>query len=111
MLVIFILLFSFIFFDSYGQDQRIVTFKIQLAALPQAPKPASKIFADFPKAESIDLKDGMIRVYTGHFETYQEAKFELDSVKHKGYPTAYIVGFHQNKRISVDEAMEIIYGD
>lgn len=111
MLFLFLLLQCQLPRSTFSQENREVIFKIQLAALPNYPSKHAKFFTDFPEAENIKLNDGMVRIYTGHFETFQEAKLALIDVKTKGYESAYIVGFNKDIRITVDEAMEIIYGD
>jgi hypothetical protein len=50
-------------------------------------------------------------VYTGKYETYNEALEGLDDAQAKGYKYAVVVGFHNGKRVSVDKALNIIYGD
>lgn len=94
-----------------SQQSHTVIFRIQIGTSAKMPDENSKFKKDFTVAEGVRLEDGLIRVYVGSFETYNEAKLQLQAAKDKGYPTAYVVAFHEGKRISVDKAIDIIYGD
>jgi len=96
---------------SFGQDNHIVVFRIQLGTATKMPDNNSLFKKHFADAEGVMLEDSMIRIYTGKYETFHEAEEILPAVKAKGYKFAYIVAFHKGKRITVDEAMQIIYGD
>ncbi len=94
----------------FAQEKREVIFRVQIGTAGKMPDENSKFKKDYADAEGVRLDDGMIRVYVGKYETYHEAKERLAEVTTK-YPTAYVVGFYKGDRITVDKAMEIIYGD
>lgn len=108
--ILFLFLFQSILFLK-AQSPTMPLFRIQIGTASKMPDEQSKFKKDFAEAEGVRLDDGMIRVYVGTFDTYHEAKEKLASVKEKGYETAYVVAFYKGKRISVDEAITIIYGD
>jgi hypothetical protein len=97
--------------NNYCQEDNTVVFRIQLGTSIKFPDAGSPFRKDFPDVEGIKLEDGVIRVYTGKFETYNEAKEYLPQVQEKGYKYAYVVAFYKGKRITVDEAIQLIYGD
>jgi hypothetical protein len=106
---LFPLLFAFLV--SFSQDNHTVVFRIQLGTATKMPDNNSPFRKHFADVEGVMLEDSIIRVYTGKYETYNEAREVLPAVQAKGYKFAYVVAFHKGKRITVDEAMQIIYGD
>lgn len=88
------------------------TFRVQVGAATQPLPKAHKLFTELPDVEEIPFDDGYYRYYCGKFETFFKAEtFMNNEVKPKGYPQAYIVAFHKGKRYTVDEAIDLIYGD
>jgi len=61
------------------------------------------------KIEKETGKDGMIRYYTGNFESYEEARSFLSMIKSKGgNEGAFVVAFKNGKQITVYEAKKLI---
>lgn len=61
------------------------------------------------KIEKKTGKDGMIRYYSGTFESYDEARSFLSSVKLKGgNEGAFVVAFKNGKQITVYEAKKLV---
>lgn len=89
-----------------------VEFKIQVAASGKPLSKLHKIYQDLTEVEEVDLGDGYYRYYVGKFHTFHEAKdYNAEKVRAKGYMDAYVVGFHLGKRVTVEEAISIIYKD
>lgn len=61
-------------------------------------------------AESINGKE-LTRYYVGLFNTSKEARKSLEKVRHIGYKDAFIVPFHQKKKISIQQARELEFGE
>jgi hypothetical protein len=91
------------------QEQQKVVFRIQLGTATKMPDAGSKAVKDFPDVEGIKLEDGVIRLYTGKYETFSETEDHVKLAISKGYKYAAVVAFYKGKRISVDKALEIIY--
>jgi len=108
---LFVVLLLLNFLTAFSQEEHHVVFRIQLGTASKMPDNNSLFKKHFSDAEGVMLEDSIIRIYTGNYETYNEAKEHLPAVKEKGYKYAYVVAFHKGKRITVDEAMQIIYGD
>lgn len=96
---------------AYSQDNHEVVFRIQLGISTKMPDENSIFKKHYTDIEGVELEDGKIRVYTGKYETYNEALEGLDNAHAKGYKYAVVVGFHKGKRVSIDKALNIIYGD
>ena len=108
----FLLFFCCAMFSmAYSQENYEVVFRIQLGISTKMPDEHSIFRKHYTDIEGVELEDGKIRVYTGKYETYNEALEGLDDAQAKGYKYAVVVGFHNGKRVSVDKALNIIYGD
>ena len=108
--------FLFFFFceKSFSQGNVVdteYTFRIKIAASKTPISKTSKLFKDFAEAEGMDFPDGYIRYFVGKFETYHQAKDRLEDVKAKGYSDAYVICIHDGKILTVDQAIDAIYGD
>ena len=87
------------------------TFRIQVAASAKAIPENSKVFNDLPKLDGIKFEDGYYRYFVGKFETFHSSKEELARVQELGYKDAYIICIHEGKRLTVDQAILMIYGE
>lgn len=86
-----------------------IAFKVQLCALKGDMKAPDRAKADrlfIISTENLD--NGFTRFYGGNANTYSEAKRLLDLAKNNGFPTAFIVGFNNGKRMSATEMQDAI---
>ena len=109
--LILAIIVSFIFSPDLVQDEYEFTFRIQVAASSKPLSKSSKLYKDLPEIEGVKFEDGYIRYFYGKYETFYSAKNDLGIVKEKGYKDAYIICIHKGKRLTVDEAIDMIYSD
>ncbi len=76
-------------------------YRIQLGVFSEKITP-DKFKGLYPVSGEI-LDNGLIKYYVGFFNTYNEAAKALEKVKKIGFYDAYIVAYHDRKKISVDK--------
>jgi tetratricopeptide (TPR) repeat protein len=78
-------------------------FTIQLGLFHSTTKFNFKKYAK--KTNQDKLPDGTIRITSGSYYTYQEARKELDKIKKKGLKDAFIIGTYNGKRYVLKELL------
>jgi len=63
-------------------------------------------FHDVPRVREY-AESGRYRYATGSFKTVEEAKALRDKLKERGYSLAYVIAFHNGKKIPLKEALEM----
>lgn len=91
------------------QENLGIVFRVQLAASTKPLPKDNKLYKDFADLEGVRFPDGYIRYMTGSFEGYAAAQDHLAEVKKKGYTAAYITALQGTKRMTPDEAIQLIY--
>lgn len=110
--VIVLFLMVLAFFDVNSQNDLDIYFTVQVAAAKYPIPKTSRFYSDMPNLEEIKYEDGMYRYFTGNFMTYHFAQDYLKKVNAMGYEDAFILAIMEGKkRLSVEEATELIYGD
>ena len=94
-----------------AQEEYEFTFRIQIAASDKSLSKTAKLYKDIPEVEGVKFEDGYYRYFFGKYETFYSAKEGLQAVQEKGYQDAYIICMHKGKRLTVDEAIMLIYGE
>ena len=107
LMLLFMICFAFI---AIGQESEYV-FRVQIAASAKPISKSNKIYKDFEDASEIWFEDGYYRYFVGEYESYHEAGLRLEKVKSKGYKGAYPICIHDGKRLTVDEAIMLMYGE
>jgi hypothetical protein len=78
-------------------------FSVQLAAIQEGKKFNYKKYAK--KIEIEEGTDGKVRLTTGSFYKYEEARKEMEAIKRKGIKDVWIVGIYNGKRYILKELM------
>lgn len=83
-----------------------VIFKVQFYTSPRKLKTTDQ---RFNKVDNVSVYEhnGMYKYTSGAFTTKNEATTHQKKLKSKGYGDAFVVAFHNNKRISLSEAEKI----
>ena len=84
-----------------------VRFRIQVASSPTPIKLDPKNFKGFSDVRELKV-NGVYKYTIGNERTFEEGVNLQTSVREKGYKDAFLIGVHNNKRISVSEAKSII---
>ncbi|MCT4582061.1 MAG: N-acetylmuramoyl-L-alanine amidase [Flavobacteriales bacterium] len=87
---------------SVGENS--IKFRVQIATSQN--KVETKSY-NFKGMNDVDMyiSGKFYKYIVGNYETVEEAKTRLSSVKEKGYTSAFIIAFENGKRISVKEAI------
>ncbi|MDX2003450.1 MAG: hypothetical protein SFW35_13530 [Chitinophagales bacterium] len=113
-ILLFLLISLAILPAAKGQDTQScvdICFRVQVAASTKPLMANDQQFKDFADLEAIRFPDGYYRYFTGKFETYFAAQEHLETVKAKGYAKAFVLALQGLKRMTPDEAIELIYAN
>ena len=81
-------------------------YRIQIGVFKNEPKEES--LKKIPPVSSISLPDKeLIKYFSGHFKTYEEAEKHLTGIREAGFPGAFIVAFYNGQLISLSKAKEL----
>lgn len=84
----------------YQESQKL--YRVQVGAF-KSKVDAKKIFPGIDVVYGAS-EDNINRYYTGSFNTYEEANEFRNKVKDKGYTTAFVVAYEQQKRVTLKDA-------
>ena len=87
-------------------EQSVIDYKIQIAASKNLLELQPYNFKGL-KQLSKSFENQIYRYYQGSYESYKLAKKELKKIKRKGFEEAFIVPFLNNKKTSLQIALEI----
>jgi len=82
-------------------------FTVQIAASTNAAKDLPK-YIDINDVHSIKGNDGFVRFVVGKFNTLNAARNRLEQLKNAGHKEAFITAYDGDKRITVNEAVELL---
>lgn len=81
-------------------------FKVQIASSKRKLAAKSYNFKGLKNIERVWV-EGFYKYYYGNTENYADAKKLLKKAKKKGYKSAFLVAYRDNKKITVNEALKI----
>jgi hypothetical protein len=93
-------------------DQKIPTglvFRVQIGAF-KAPVPNNS-FGGLTPVNGETTPNGYIRYTAGNFEKFEDANAVKNDLRNLGYQDAFVVGFYEGRRISINEAITILQKD
>jgi len=89
-----------------GEDKELpgkLVYKIQVAAFSKPVQP--DYFKGLASITSEKISNSnIIRYFAGLFDTYEAAQSELNNVRNRGFPDAYIVVYYEGRKISLNRA-------
>jgi len=89
-----------------GEDMELpgkLVYKIQVAAFSKPVQP--DYFKGLASITSEKISNSnIIRYFAGLFDTYEAAQSELNNVRNRGFPDAYIVVYYEGRKISLNRA-------
>lgn len=87
------------------KDTLVSTYKVQLSASKKRIALDAKNFKGL-KNVSVVYEDNIYKYTYGETTDYEEAKSQLQDVKSKGYVSAFLIAFKNDKKISIQEAIK-----
>jgi len=85
-----------------------IRFKVQVGAFKdKIPANVMDQFISFGNVKTV-RQSGITRYLVGDYESYDEAKSELNNLQTEGFKDAFVVGTFNNKIISVEEATKLL---
>ena len=83
-----------------------IVFKVQLFVVSKEISKSSKLFKGLSPISKIKRKSGVYKYYYGETSCYQSAKNNQKQARKKGFKSAYIVAFKNNKAIPLTTALK-----
>ena len=93
--------------NSKKLTQSKVYFTVQIAASTDAAKDLPK-YLHIQDIHSVKSDDGFVRFVAGNFTVLEDARKRMAQLKNGGYKDAFITAYDGNKRITVNEAVELL---
>lgn len=91
--------------DKNDDGNKGITYKVQISASSRNLETKSSNFKGLKNISK--LKDGkLIKYYYGEADSYNDAEDLLKKAKAKGYTSAYIVAFKNDKQVTITEALK-----
>lgn len=83
-----------------------LVFRVQIGAF-KAPVP-NNAFGGLTPVNGETTPNGYIRYTTGNFDKFEDANAVKNDLRNLGYQDAFVVGFYEGRRISMNEALTIL---
>ncbi|MFI5218648.1 MAG: N-acetylmuramoyl-L-alanine amidase [Bacteroidia bacterium] len=85
-----------------------VYYTVQIGAVPTAASQNTELFDKVENVKKINSGDGVTRFTTGTFHALNDALKKQNEMRTRGFKDAFVTAYHNNKRITLKEASELM---